>query len=372
MPIQVPHPNQSESAADLALTLSDLLYSQGERTRARAVLELFESGDRDERLTTRLADDALEQGDAPRALKLLARIWEGGSLNPYVEARLALAALAVGLTEVVEALTEAPSRSTEHAIVRLIHAAQRGEQFSVAGVASATETVFAIRSHLRILAVCGRHDLVEAVAQAHLDLPGIQTALHGLPREAAPSHELIKVDIDAARETFTKHWRGPGGLAASNWAWAVAREIGVGEHVLLLSPWPDALRGLLAHAHVTAVSMTGGPGVDVIAEPERLPFAPARFQHVVAADWLGAALNPEAALQSMAGALMHDGQLHVLCAGPAGAGEQGMTFAPRTLVRLAERVGLLEPHALARQASGLPAQGADAEITLLRAMRRVV
>jgi hypothetical protein len=177
-----------------------------------------------------LADDALEQGDAPRALKLLARIWEGGSLNPYVEARLALAALAVGLTEVVEALTEAPSRSTEHAIVRLIHAAQRGEQFSVAGVASATETVFAIRSHLRILAVCGRHDLVEAVAQAHLDLPGIQTALHGLPREAAPSHELIKVDIDAARETFTKHWRGPGGLAASNWAWAVAREIGVGEH----------------------------------------------------------------------------------------------------------------------------------------------
>ena len=99
MAIQVPQKNQSESAADLALTLSDLLYSQGERTRARALLELFEPGERDERLTTRLADDALEQGDAPRALKLLARVWEGGSLNPYVEARLALAALAVGLTE---------------------------------------------------------------------------------------------------------------------------------------------------------------------------------------------------------------------------------------------------------------------------------
>lgn len=372
MAIQVPQKNQSESAAELALALSDTLQSQGDRHRARAILELFEPGERDERLTIRLADDALEQGDAPRALRLLARCWEGGSLNPYVESRLALAALAVGLPDVVEALTEPPARSTEHAIIRLIHAAQRGETISMSGMASATEVVFAVRSHLRVLAACGRDDLVDAVARAPLGLPGLPAALAGLPRATAPTHEFIQIPLDAARATFTQGWCGPGGVAAANWAWAVAREVGVGEPVLLLSPWPAALRGLFSHARVTTVGTERGPGVDLLAEPERVPLAPGRFQHVVAADWLGRALNPEAAMQQLAAALMHEGQLHALCAGPAAPEQDGLTFSPRTLRRLAERVGLGEVHALARQASGLPAEGPDAAIALLRATRRVV
>lgn len=372
MPIQVPQKSPVESTADLALTLSDHLHAQGDRTRARAILQLFEAGEADERLATRLADDALERGDAPGALRVLARCWEAGSLSSYVEARLALAALAVGLQDVVEALTEAPGRSLEHTVVRLILAATRGETISVEGAGSATELVFAIRSHLRLLAGCGRHDLVDAVARAPMGLPAVQTALQGLPRSPAPSHELVPVDLDAARHSFTEGWGGPGGLAAANWAWAVAREIGVGEAVLVLSPWPMALRPMLAHARVTCIANQRGPGVDVVAEVEHLPVAPARFQHVVAADWLGAALNPEAALSGLVGALQHDGQLHALCRGPAGAGEEGLTFGARTLARLAERVGLVDIHALSRQASGLPAEGPDACVTLLRAARRVV
>lgn len=372
MPIQVPQKNEGESAADLAASLSDVLQSQGDRHRARQVLELFESTERDERLTIRLADDALERGDAPRALALLAPCWEAGTLNPYIESRLALAALALGLADVVDALTDPPARSIEHAVLRLIHAAQRGESVTLSGAAGATEVVFAVRSHLRVLAACGRHDLVEAVSRTSLGLPGLQAALSGLLRAAAPSHELVQVPIEQSRVTFTENWRGPGGLAAANWAWAVAREIGVGEPVLLLSPWPLALRGLLTHAKVTTVGPARAPGVDLVAEPERLPIAAARFQHVVAADWLGLSLNPEAAMRHLADTLMHDGQLHALCAGPAGAGPDGLTLSPRILLRLAERAGLVDAHALARQESGLPATGADAAIALLRASRRVV
>ena len=371
MPIEVHQKQNPESPPELALALSDALLSQGQRPLARAVLELLEPGERDERLLTRLADDALERGDAPRALRLLARAWEGGSLSPYVEARLALAALAVGLTDVTEALTEAPARSTEHAIVRLIHGAARGEAVELRGIGSPTELVFALRSQLRLLAACGRQDLVHAVAGAPIGLPGLASALAGLPRAPAASHELVRVPIAEARATFACAWGGGGGIAAANWAWAVAREVGQGERVLVLSPWPRALGGLLSHGTVVAGGPTGAPGAAFTAEPERLPVAAGRFDHVVAADWLGLALNPDAAMKELARVLAHEGQLHLLCAGPAAPGRALITYAPAALTRLAERAGLSDAKAIARQASGLPAEGAAAEIALMRAVRRL-
>jgi hypothetical protein len=372
MPIQVPQRSALESAADLALGLADTLQAQGDRQAARAVLELIEPLERDDRVTVRLADDALERGDAPRALRLLARAWEAGALDPHIESRLALAALAVGLPDVVEALTEAPERSLEHTVVRLIHAAQRGERVEVAGHGSPTEAVFALRNHLRILAACGRDDLVDAVGQASLGLPGVERALAGLPRFPAASHDLVKVSIDDARAVFSAHWQGPGGQAAANWLWAVAREIGAGETVLVLSPWPEALRALLGHARVVTIAPAARSGVHVVAEPEALPVGAGRFQHVVAADWLGRALNPDAAMRELARVLTHDGQCHGLCAGAASPGDAGLTFSTVALQKLATRAGLTEVHALARQASGLPAETADAEVTLFRAVRRVV
>ena len=361
-----------ESNADLALTLFDNLSSQGDRTLARNLLELFEPVERDERISTTLADDALDRGDAPRALRLLARAWEAGSLNPYVESRLALAALAVGLVDVVEALTEPPARSADHAILRFILAASRGEEATLSGLSGPSEAVFGLRNHLRVLAQCGRYDLVDAVSHANAGLTGLQTALAGLPSAPPPSHELVRVPIEAAREGFTAAWRGPGGLAASNWAWAVAREIGEGERVLVLSPWPEAFRRPLSHAAVTFVAPTAAPGAQLLADPEHLPFAGGRFQHVVAGDWLGRALNPEAAMREFSRVLAHEGQLHALCAGPAAPGEDALTFAPQALQRLAARAGLTDYAVVARRPDGLPATGPEVAVALLRAVRRVI
>lgn len=374
MPIQVPQKQVRESTPDLALALSDALLAQGDRQTARAVLELLEPlapDGRDERLLTRLADDALERGDAPRALRLLARAWEAGSLSPYVEARLALAALAVGLTDVAEALTEPPAKSSEHAVLRLIHGAARGEVVEIGGGTSPSELVFTLRSQLRLLAASGRHDLVEAVARTPLELPGLASALAGLPRAPAASHELVKVPIEEARAAFALQWGGGGGIAASNWAWAVAREVGHGERVLVLSPWPRALGDLLSHAVVVSGAPSGASGGMFAAEPERLPVAAGRFDHVVAADWLGLALNPDAAMKELCRVMAHDGHLHLLCAGPAAPGCSLLTFTPAALTRLAERAGLSDAKSIARQPSGLPASGADAEITLMRAVRRL-
>jgi len=372
MPLQVPQRVPLESAAELALGLADSLQAQGDRQTARALLELIEPVERDDRLTVRLADDALERGDAQRALRLLVRAWEAGSLDSHVEARLALAALAVGLSDVVEALTDTPERSLEHTVIRLIHAAQRSERVDVSGHGSPTEMVFALRSHLRILSACGREDLVDVVRRASLGLPGIERALAGLPSTPAATRELVKIPLDDARAAFSRSWSGAGGEAAANWHWAVAREIGVGETVLLLSPWPAAMRALLGHARVVTVSSAPGPGVEIIAEPEALPIGAGRFQHVIAADWLGRALNPDAGLRELARVLVHDGQCHALCAGAAAPGDAALTFSTAALQKLATRAGLSDVHTLARKASGLPAVTAEADVTLLRAVRRVV
>jgi ubiquinone/menaquinone biosynthesis C-methylase UbiE len=132
------------------------------------------------------------------------------------------------------------------------------------------------------------------------------------------------------------------------------------------------MRAILGHARVGTLGPTAGEGVQAVAEPEALPVGSGRFQHVVAADWLGRALNPDAAMRELARVLAHDGQCHVLCAGAAAPGEAGLTFSTAALQKLATRAGLVEAHALARRADGLPAETAGADITLLRAVRRVV
>ena len=128
MPIQVPQRTSSSSPADLALQLSDALHQQGDRRRADALLELITAaGEGDDRIALRRAEAALEQGNAPEALRLLARIWEAGSLDPRVEAMLALCALATGMNDVAESLTADADKSLDHAVVRLLLAAARGE-----------------------------------------------------------------------------------------------------------------------------------------------------------------------------------------------------------------------------------------------------
>jgi hypothetical protein len=373
MQIQAPQRNPLATPTELALQLSDALVQQGDRRRATALLELVAaSGETDERLALRRADSALEQGNAPEALKLLARVWETGSLDPRVEAMLALCALAVGMTDVTESLTADPERSLDHAAVRLLLAAARGERVRLEGVGGSTETMFLLRTHLRTLAHCGRADLVDAFSRADLGLPSVHSLIHGLAMESTPTREVASPSLEATRADFVAAWRGPAPHASANWAWTIGREIAGGERTLLLSPWPDAFATALAHARVTRLSPVRGPGVEIVADPEHLPVAPGRFQHIVAAGWLGHALNPEAALRELTRACGHEAQVHLVSAGPAAAGDADVTLSVAALERLAARVGLSECAGVARMDDGLPATPARAEVIFVRGVRRCV
>ena len=373
MPIQVPQRTSSSSPADLALQLSDALHQQGDRRRADALLELITAaGEGDDRIALRRAEAALEQGNAPEALRLLARIWEAGSLDPRVEAMLALCALATGMNDVAESLTADADKSLDHAVVRLLLAAARGESARMAIAGTSTESMFLLRAHLRTLAQCGRADLVGAFARADLGLPGVANIVQGLPTDTAPSREVASPSLEATRADFAACWRGPAANASANWAWTIGREIASGERTLLLTPWPEAFATALGHARVTTIAPVRALGAHLVADPEQLPIAPGRFQHVVAAGWLGYALNPENALREVCRVSGHEAQIHVLSAGPAAAGESDMTLSLKALERLGARVGLAECAGVARTDAGMPATPARAEVVLLRGVRRCV
>ncbi len=386
MPFHVPHKQAAETIADLSLTLADALLLQGHRQKALRVLELAaetaetpesrapeELTEHDDRVALRRAEAALEDGDAPLAARILATAWETGTPDPRIESQLALASLGAGLTEVALALTEKATTSLEHALVRLIAGASRGEVVDLGGMASPTEIVFGLRSLLRTLAHCGRTDLVDAVATAGLSLPGISTALAGIGRTPAPTRNFMSIRIDDVRKAFETHWKGPGGAAAANWAWTVARDVTEGESVLLLTPCPEAFLPMLKHARVTTLSpRREGTSPDARhAAPEALGVGAGRFQHVIAAHWLGFATSPERAVAELARVAAHEGQVHLLCAGPGDAAGADLTFSPRVLSRWVVQAGLSDFGAVCRFDTGLPAEPNLAHVLIGRALRRL-
>lgn len=364
---------QPEPIVALSEALAEALDAAGDATGAGRALDLaIRHAPRDQGLALRLAERALAQGDAASALERLAAAWEGGADDPRVESTLALCALALGLDDVAAGLTEPPSATPAHAIVRLVLAASRGEAVDLRPHQPGPELVWGLRTALLQLAACGRTDLVHHAREAatRLRLPGADGALAAVPATPPPTRANRTPPL--ARQAFRAAWTRPATDAAFNWAWAAGREVAEGERVLLLCPEPAAVLPMLGHARVTAVATAPGPGVQVVAAPEALPVRAARFEHVIALYWMADASDPGAALDELWRVLTHGGRAHLLCAGPAAPGRFDLRLSLSALDRLCRR-RFAVLGAAARDARGLDVpEPAEAVVHLMRVEKRVV
>lgn len=369
------HLDESPDLGHLALQLADALERVGDGAGTDAVLELAAAHDAaDERIALRRAERGLARGDAVAALRALVPAWEAGSRDPHLEALLALVSLALGLDDVAQSLTGPPCASGEHALVRLILAASRGERLDVDPSLSTTERIWGLRSMLRILADCGRTDLVQAVVDRaeELALPGLPAAIAGIPASPAPDGGVYTPPLAEARAEFDARWTEPGGRAVFNWAWTVAREVGIGERLLLLGAGAPALRPLFPHAEGTVIAPAPTDGADAASAPGELALAPARWHHVVALGWLTDTLEPETALRRVVDALRHGGQLHLLVPGPRAGGEPLLRLSRAAVERLLERTGLVVEGVVDRNDDGLDVPPPEAAWVIARAARSIV
>ena len=70
--------------------------------------------------------------------------------------------------------------------------------------------------------------------------------------------------------------------------------------------------------------------------------------------------------------LTHEGQLHLLAAGPRLAGEYDLTFSMVAIERLCKAAGLISLGVDARDDTGMPVAAEQASVLLLRAEKRIV
>ena len=358
--------------APLAEAVADAFERLGDRRAAAEVLALAVRHGSNPSLALRLAEKALEDGDAAEALDALVPTWEAGFEDVRLEALLALSSLALGLYDVVDALTEDTAKSADHALLRWVLFCWESRSMSPPSLVRA-ETVWRLRTILQQLARCGRTDLVYCVRQSLADdiPPRLERALQAIPSTPPPPCRPYAPPLDG-RETFRQTWQLPAPDATFSWTWACAREVLEGERVLLLCPHPEAVRPLFGHAQLDVISTIEGAGADHVADPESLPTGPGRYEHVVALFWLESALEPAKALRAMARALTHEGQIHLMTAGPAIAGEFDVVMSPSTVERLCTRTGLRVDGVATRDAIGATTTPDQATVQLLRGRKLIV
>lgn len=365
-----PHPlSAAESFAPLAEPLADALALSGDGAAADAVLALAGRHGADPTLALRRGERALAHGDAAAALHAMVPAWEAGHDDPRLDARLAVAALCLGLDDVAAALTDDPGH-LDARLVRWLLAVGVGGR--VDGIDwGRAESAWALRALIRQLDRCGRDDLAaRAHAAAVAAAPAIAARL-GDPPAAPPARGPFAPPVDG-RAGFGAAWRGPAADAVFSWAWAAGRAVGRGERVLLLAPDPAPLRPLFAHGRLVAFADRRVAGTDAVVDPVALPAARSRWHHVVAALWIEQGPAPVDALRAITGALTHEGRLHLLCAGPAAVGALPMRLGPALVERACRQAGLSIEGVAARAADGSPVDPAAAAVLLVEAERRVI
>jgi hypothetical protein len=372
MTIRLDRTQARARVADLALELADALEESGEGAAAEAILATSgQSAAIDDRIALRLAERHLTRGDAAAAMEVLVPAWESGSMDPRIESMLALSALALGLDDITLALTDRAT-SADHQFLRLILGTLRGERVVLNDAPGTAETIWSLRSLLSTLARCGREDLVDRFACDAPDVPGVDRALRGVPRRQAPGGRPPAPPFAETWNHFETHWGLPAPRVAWSWGWAVAREVEPGERVLITGPRPGAFAPLFGHARVTTCAPHRGPGVQIVAEPDALPIAPGRFEHVVVTLWLESAIDLVESATALWRALNHGGSLHLLAAGPALSGQADLILSTPALERLCERARFVVEGSIRRRADGMNTEGRDAVYQLLRAHKRVL
>lgn len=362
-----------EDVALLGLSLAEALEARGEEGSAEAVLSLLPDRRTDPEVGLSLARMAIRRGDAKGALDALVPLWSCPEAMGAIEDTLATVALALGMDETVESILEDTGASTStQRWIQALWALSRRTLPTAPFTTPTAESRWSLRQLMTTLARLGRADLVDACA---VFLEGCREAgwadmLQGIERAPAPSRALFGQDPAECRARFEAAWRGPGeGRLAFNWAWTVAQEIGAGERVLILGPGASAIKTLLPHCVITCVDRVAGEGVELIAEPEALEVPLCRFDHVIAYGWLSQALAPMEALQALANATCHEGQIHLMCPGPRCEDAVGLGLPGGHLRRMAERLDLCLDGLAPRDAEGLPTSDEDAAWSMVRLTR---
>lgn len=360
----------AEPLEPVADAFADALIHAGDPAAAGQALALAGRHVTGPDFALRRGERALARGDAAAALAAMIPAWEAGWDTPALEARLALAALILGLYDVAGTLTD-DAQTLEHRLVRWLLDTWEGDPAQPLELERA-EVAWGLRAMLKQLVRCGRDDLAARgwlAARALCPSAGPRLG----PAPAAPTEVRPFSPPLNGRAAFREAWRGPAADAVFSWAWSAGRQVLKGERALLLGPDLAPLRPLFAHGRTLAIG--SGPhtaGADALAEPESLPAAPSRWLHVVATLWLEQALAPLEALRRITESLTHEGQLHLLCAGPHGDWGTPMRLSPAMIEKACRRAGLQVLGVAARGADGRPVEPEEAAVILLHAERRVI
>ena len=355
--------------APMAEALADAFEDVGDQRASQAILSLARKHGMSDRVALRRAEQFFAVGDANEALNALIPPWEAGSPDKHLEAQMGLASLALGLYDVVETLTDQDEYGLENSVLRFLNALTDDLDVPLLDW-NHSETVFTAVTMLRILAQCGRTDIVyrvrcyaednslERVLRAISSLPATEP-MDGSPY-CPPSH---------GREDFCHRWETRAGDIVFNWAWSSARQVFAGERVCVVSQKAQNFASFFEHTRCVfeSTSYCAIPGLN---DEHRL--APGRFEHILSVFDLNQSFTPLGVFADYARGLTHEGQLHLLVGGPAIAGDFDLTYSVSTLKRLCEASGLTFLGADSRDESGLPAEPENAAVHLLRAEKRTV
>lgn len=360
----------AEPVAPLADALADALSHVGDPRAAGEVLRIGGLHSKAPELALRRGERAFAAGDAAAALEAMVPAWEAGWDDPRLNARLALASLILGLYDVAGTLTD-DADSLDARLVRWILDTWEGDPAESVAFERA-EVAWAMRALIQQLVRCGRDDLAARAWLAAVEVcPDAADRLGAAPAPP-PEPNPYAPPLDG-RTRFRDAWTGAAPDAVFSWGWSAGRNILRGERAALLCPTPGPLLPLFGHARLTAVASQRVSGAQLVAEPESLPLAGARQLHVCAAFWLEQAMNPLGAMQAITRALTHEGQLHLICAGPeAPASDAPLRLSPQLVERLCEKAGLSVTGVAARDARGGPTRPESATVLLLQAERRVI
>jgi len=355
--------------APMAEALADAFEDVGDQASSQAILSLATKHGLSDRMALRRAETFFAAGDATEALNALVPAWEAGSPDRHLEAQMGLASLALGLYDVVDTLTDKDEFNLENIVLRFLNALADDLDAPILDWTH-SETVFTAVTMLRVLAGCGRTDVVYRVQQYanEHDLSRLSRAICSLPATQPMAGQPYCPPSDG-RPQFRDEWSSPACDIVFNWAWKSAREAFSGERVCIVASEAEQLAAFFGHTHSTLES---APHCALVDGDRAMRIAPGRFEHIFSVFDLNRTLTPAETFADYARGLTHEGQLHLLVGGPALAGHFEMSLGVRALKKFCEAAGLKYLGSDSRDETGLPVEPEHAAVHLFRAEKRTV
>ncbi|MEE2755924.1 MAG: hypothetical protein VYA30_04660 [Myxococcota bacterium] len=349
----------------LAESLADVLVDIGDSSAAGDVLSLVSKHSVSDGVALRRAEQSFINGDATAALDALVPAWEAGSDDLHLEVQMGLAALALGLYDVVETLTDRDDFSLEHSILRWLSALSDGTELPNLDWAHGP-TIWSATAMLTTLSRCGRLDIAFRVKCFAKDnsQEDLYRSISRIP-SAEPVHSQPASPPLNGREQFREQWTHPGADVVFNWVWSSARQVFTGERVFMAGPQAELLAPFAEHALSDSHDSLNEEGTNSVIKP-------GRFEHIISIFDINFGLSPVETMQSYARGLTHEGQLHMLVAAQCKNTCFDLALSYAAIVNLCHRAGLVITGCDSRDLSGLPVAHDEADVHLFRVEKRII